>query len=300
MDRIDAVRAFNRLYLRELGLLDRSYLGSGMGVTEVRVLYELSQGGELTARGLAARLAVDEGYLSRILRGFAARGWLAKHTLPQDRRSHLLGLTDAGKAAMAPLEALSRAEVGARMDAMTADAQDRLVASMADIGRCLDAKPGAAALRRLQPGDAGWVIARHAELYALEEGYDASFEVLVAGILAEFLQGHDPEREAGWIAWQDGLRQGSIFCVRQSDEVAKLRLFLLEPRARGRGLGRQMLDHCLDFARARGYRRIVLWTHASHRAACALYQARGFVMQQESPAQAFGQDVIDQTWAMEL
>ena len=155
-------------------------------------------------------------------------------------------------------------------------------------------------LRDIQIGDAGWIIERHARLYAEEEGYDATFEALVAEILADFIRTHNPAVERGWIAERDGLRLGSIFCVRVDAEVAKLRLFLVEPAARGTGLGRKLLEACLTYAREKGYRRMVLWTHASHQAACALYAAYGFRMTEETPTFAFGQEVIDQIWQIDL
>ncbi|MDE3239463.1 MAG: GNAT family N-acetyltransferase [Paracoccaceae bacterium] len=155
-------------------------------------------------------------------------------------------------------------------------------------------------LRDLAIGDAGWIISRHACLYAREEGYDATFEALVAEILAAYIRSHDPDRERAWIAWRAGARIGSIFCVRQDEDTAKLRLFLVEPAARGTGLGKRLLRECLAFARATGYRRMVLWTHASHRAACALYAAHGFRLTSETPAVDFGQAVIDQTWEIDL
>ncbi|MBW6507069.1 MAG: GNAT family N-acetyltransferase [Rhodobacteraceae bacterium] len=155
-------------------------------------------------------------------------------------------------------------------------------------------------LRDLAPGDAGWVISRHGALYALEAGFDASFEALVAEIVADFLRRGDPMRERGWIAWQGGQRVGCIFCVRVSDEVAKLRLFLLEPELRGRGIGRLLLTTVLDFARARGYRRLTLWTHESHRAACALYAAAGFTLTSARPVHNYGHDLVEQEWQIAL
>lgn len=155
-------------------------------------------------------------------------------------------------------------------------------------------------LRDLAPGDGGWVIERHGALYAAEAGFDASFEALVAEIVADFLRSHDAKRERGWIAWTGGRRVGSIFCVRLSDEAAKLRLFLLEPQMRGRGLGRLLLETCIAFARAQGYRRLALWTHESHVAACALYAAAGFALTSSKPLRNYGQDLVEQEWQIEL
>lgn len=299
MDTIDRIRGFNRFYTQRLGLLDRSYLDSGLTLSEVRVLYELAEGEVRTARAMAQALGLDEGYLSRLLKRFAARGWLQRRPDPHDGRQSLLSLTAAGEAAFQPLAGRSRAAVG-EMVAGIGPAARVALAEALEQAEALMTAPGEIELTDLRTGDAGWVIARHAELYAAEEGYDARFEALVAEIVAGYLRDHDPEWERAWIARQGGRRLGSIFCVRVDDETAKLRLFLVEPAARGTGLGRRLLLACMDYARARGYRRMVLWTHASHRAACALYAAHGWRMVEEVPVQAFGQEVIDQTWEIAL
>ena len=299
MDRIDRIRAFNRFYTRRLGLLERSYLHSGFTLTEVRVLYELGAGELHTARALAQALGLDEGYLSRLLKRFAARGWLARAPDPQDARQVILSLTGDGQAAYKQLAERSRADVGAMIGALDPAGQEALCAAMATTQGLLE-NPGEIALRDLQPGDAGWIIGRHGALYARDEGFDASFEALVAEILAAFLKHHDPARERGWIAARGAQRLGSIFCVRLDDETAKLRLFLVEPAARGTGLARRMLDTCMGWARARGYRRMVLWTHESHRAAGALYRKAGFTLTDETPTHAFGQDLVDQSWEIDL
>ncbi|MFC2968619.1 GNAT family N-acetyltransferase [Acidimangrovimonas pyrenivorans] len=303
MDTIDRIRAFNRFYTHRLGLLDRSYLQSGFTLTEVRVLYELAAGELRTARAMARALGLDEGYLSRLLKRFAGKGWVERHPNPEDGREMLLSLTEAGRAAYAPLAARSRADVGAMLSGLDAAGQEVLCAAMEQAMDLLGDAPretGEVVLRDLRPGDAGWIIGQHGELYARDEGYDATFEALVAEILAGFLRDHDPECERGWIAERDGQRLGSIFVVRADAETAKLRLVLLRPEARGTGLGRRMLDTAMGWARARGYKRMVLWTHASHEAACALYRKAGFVMTSETPAHDFGQDVLDQTWEIAL
>lgn len=303
MDEIDEIREFNRFYTRELGLLGRSYLGSGLGMGEVRVLYELQHGGPWVARDLAQRLALDEGYLSRVLKGFERRGWIERRPDAGDARRRGIALTPAGAAAMAPLEDASRAAIAARLDRLDPDARSGLLAGAAAVRRALgdpDLSDRPLRFTDLAPGDAGWIISRHGALYARDEGYDQSFEALVAGIVADFVRTRNPERERAWIARAGQDRLGCIFCVRETDEVARLRLFLLEPAARGRGLGRRMLDLCLGFAREAGYRRMVLWTHESHRAACALYAAAGFRMTGENPAEAFGKAVVDQTWERDL
>lgn len=304
MDEIEAIRAFNRFYLGALGLLGRGYLGSGLGIAEVRVLWELGHAPvPLAARDLARGLGLDEGYLSRVIAGFAARGWVLREADPADARRRMIRLTPAGRAALAPLEERSRAEMGQRLSRLSPAAAAEL-AGAAGRMRALLGDPAILAepveIRDLAPGDAGWLIERHAVLYARDEGFDARFEALVAEILAGFIRNRDAERERAFIAWSGGRRLGSVFCVRQSGEVAKLRLFLLEPEARGRGLGRHLLRLCLDWAAARGYRRMVLWTHESHEAACALYARAGFTLTESQATRSFGQEVVEQTWEIAL
>lgn len=295
-DSIDRIRSFNRDWTARMGLLTRSYLGSGVSLTEVRVLHELAQG-ETGARALAARLGLDEGYVSRILARFERNGWIARRAAPFDSRRRILKLTQTGQAVWRPLVEKSRADVAARLGAAdpepVARALDQALAQ-------LDAGLLPVELRDLAPGDAGWLIQQHAELYAAEEGFDHTFEPLVAEILAGFIRDHDPACERAWIATQGAERLGSIFCVRDDASTAKLRLFLLVPQARGLGLGKRMLGECLDFARAAGYRRMRLWTHESHRAACALYAAHGFALTDSRAVHSFGRDLVEQTWERAL
>lgn len=161
-------------------------------------------------------------------------------------------------------------------------------------------KPPELQLRDLQTGDAGWLIQHHGELYAADEGFDQSFEALVAEILAEFIRNRDPTRERAFIAARQGQQLSSVFCARESDDVAKLRLFLLLPDARGLGLGKRLLEACLGFARDAGYGRMVLWTHESHTAACALYRTFGFAMTDEEAVHEFGVDLVRQNWQIDL
>jgi len=300
MDDIDRLRDFNRIYTRELGLLGRSYLGSGLGVGEVRVLYELAHGSPGTARDLAARLAIDEGYVSRVLQGFERRGWVARGVDASDARRRKVALTPAGQAAMTPLEARSRGDLADRLDRLGADRCAALIDGADRMRLALAEPPWPVTLTDLAPGDAGWVIMRHGALYASDEGYDIGFEALVAGIVARFVETRDPARERAWIARVGVVRLGCIFCVRETDDAARLRLFLIEPLARGQGLGRRMIEDCMAFARDRGYRRMVLWTHKSHLAACALYEKYGWRVTGEAAATAFGAEVIDQHWECDL
>ncbi len=300
MDPIDRIRAFNRRHAARMGLLGRSYLGSGLGVTEVRVLYELAHRDGVTARELSTDLDIDEGYLSRLLGRFERKGWLARRADPADARRRTLGLTPAGMATVAPLDAASRAEIARRLALCPPDALARAAAALEAAEAALSPAPPEVTFRDLAPGDAGWLIQQHGELYARDEGFDAGFEALVAEILADFIRRRDPEIDRAWIAVRGDQRLGSIFCVRLDDETAKLRLFLLVPEARGTGLGRRLLTACLLHARACGFRRLQLWTHAEHRAACALYARSGFTLTASRAVHSFGRDLTEQTWEIGL
>jgi len=300
MDAIDRLRRFNRRYTAHMGLLTRDYLGTGQSVTEVRVLYELAEGAGRTARDLVETLGLDEGYLSRILTRFAERGWVERQKVPGDARRRGLRLTAAGRAALAPLDAKSRADTVERIAPRTPTVLERAAEAADTLAGALGAVPDPVVLRDLEPGDAGWLIQQHGERYVRDEGFDASFEPLVAEILADFLKSHDPCVERGWIAARGPVRLGSIFCVRLDAETAKLRLFYTVPEARGQGVGRQLLDACIGFARAAGYLRLTLWTHESHRAACRLYAGYGFRMTDSVPVRSFGQDLVEQTWVLDL
>ncbi|QYK43180.1 MAG: bifunctional helix-turn-helix transcriptional regulator/GNAT family N-acetyltransferase [Paracoccaceae bacterium] len=303
MDTIDRIRAFNRFYTGHLGLLGRSYLGSGLGVTEVRILHDLQGEGPVRARELARSLGIDEAFLSRVLRGFETRGWIMRSTNPQDARQRDVVLTDAGRSRLQDLQARSRAAVAQVLSPLPPEAQDAVAEALTQVRTHLTATRDAAELADLRPGDAGWVIARHAVLYAEDEGYDASFEGLVADIVARFLNSHDPSRERGWIAWRGGVRVGAIFCMAEgADEAdcARLRLFFVEHSERGTGLAQRMIEECLRFARGAGYARMRLWTHESHRAAGRLYDRNGFGLVSSAAAHAFGQDVVEQVWERPL
>src|SRR5262249_45009893 len=279
--RIAAVRRFNRFYTQRIGVLRERLLDSPFPLTAVRVLYELAHwpdsGPPPTATVLAARLDLDEGYLSRILRAFEQRGLIRKTEHPEDGRRKSLALTTNGGRAFAPLEARSRAEVAAMLARLAPPEQARLVEAMQSIETLLGDRDQRAAasvpylLRSHRPGDIGWVIYRHGVLYASEYGYHERFEALVAGIAARFIERFDPERERCWIAEMRGEIVGSVFLVRKSRAVAKLRLLLVEPHARGLGIGARLVEECVRFARAVGYRRLVLWTQSDLDAARHIY-----------------------------
>lgn len=303
-DQVRAVRAFNRFYTHRLGLLEEGLLDSRFTLTEARVLYELAQRGATTAGEVGGFLGLDAGYLSRILRKFEADGLLERQRSDIDARSATLTLTERGRAAFAPLDRASAAQVAAMLEALPAAGRGRLVESMATVRQLLGGEGGSAVvrLRDHRPGDIGWAVERHGALYADEFGWDASFEGLVAEILGGFLRHHDPARERAWIAEVDGARAGCVFLVRNAEDAAaaQLRCLLVEPWARGLGLGRRLVESCIGFAREAGYRRMLLWTNDVLVSARRIYQAAGFELIAEEPHRSFGHDLVGQTWQLEL
>jgi DNA-binding MarR family transcriptional regulator/N-acetylglutamate synthase-like GNAT family acetyltransferase len=301
--RIAAMRRFNRLYTQKIGVLEEGLLTSRFSLTEARVLYELANRERPTAVELGRDLGLDAGYLSRILGSFERQGLLRKETAPTDRRASLLRLTDAGERAFAPLDARSREEIGAMLARLTAAEQDRLLGAMTTIEHLLMAPPEAREafqLRPHRPGDMGWVVHRHGALYAQEYGWDSRFEALVADIVAQFIRKFEPARERCWMAEVDGNVVGSVFVVRQSRTVAKLRLLLVEPSARGLGLGQRLVAECIAFARQAGYRQLKLWTNANLLAARKLYMNAGFQLIESEPHHSFGHDLVGETWVLKL
>jgi DNA-binding MarR family transcriptional regulator/GNAT superfamily N-acetyltransferase len=301
---VKAVRGFNRFYTQRIGVLD-PYLGSEFSLTEVRVLYELAHRDQPTATELGRDLALDTGYLSRILRRFEGRGWLARVPSPADARQSLLRLTEAGHAAFAPLQQKSRDEAAALLETLPAAARGKLIAAMAAVQQLLDpaARESAArtiVLRDPRPGDMGWVVMQHGEIYAREYGFTSEFEALVAGIASRFIEKFDPAWEKGWIAEVDGERAGSVFVVRRSATVAQLRMLILTPAARGLGLGGKLTEECIAFARARGYRKLMLWTQSNLTAARAIYRSRGFRHVKSEPHNAYGQKLVSEIWELGL
>lgn len=298
---IAAVRRFTRFYTRHLGVLREGLLDSPYALTEARVLYELAQAPDLGATELARRLGLDAGYLSRILRRFETEGLLAREPVPEDGRRAVLRLTEAGRDAFAALDAASRGQVRGLLAALPDPARRRLVAAMRTVEALLDRDAAAPWLiRPLGPGDGGWVVESHGRLYAAEYGWNAEFEALVAEIVAAFLRAHDSAREGGWIAERDGVPVGSVFVVRQDARTAKLRLLLVEPEARGLGIGRRLVEHAIAFARGAGYARMTLWTNDVLVAARRIYEAAGFVCTAREPHTSFGKDLISETWERDL
>lgn len=301
--RVGAVRRFNRFYTQHIGVLSEGLLQSPFSLTEARVLYELAQRGQATATELGRELGLDAGYLSRILRGFRKRGLINKRASESDGRQSLLRLTKKGRQEFATLDARSNDQIAAVLGKLPAVVQQRLVKAMCVIEEVLGSEPGHQTpylLRLHLPGDLGWVVHRHGVLYSQEYGWDERFEALVAEIVAEFIRNYDPKRERWWIAEMDGEIIGSVFLVRKSKTVARLRLLLVEPKARGVGLGKRLVEECIRFARRAGYKKITLWTNSVLDAARHIYQRAGFRLVREEPHHSFGHDLVGQTWELKL
>ena len=299
--RTEAVRAFNRFYTRRIGVVREGYLRSRFSLTEARVLYELAQTDSLTASQIGADLDLDAGYLSRMLHRFEADGLVARGPSVTDRRRSILTLTEAGRAAFAPLEQRSRQEIDAMLAALPEPAQEAVIGGMHTIARILSDRPRSGwTTRHPAPGDIGWVIQRHGAVYADEYAFNHRFEALVAQIAGAFLADHDPARERGWIAESDGVRVGSVFLVRETDEIGKLRLLLVEPAARGQGIGKGLVEECIAFACQAGYRRMTLWTNDILIAARGIYRAAGFRLVTSAPHIDFGPPIMGEEWERDL
>jgi DNA-binding MarR family transcriptional regulator/GNAT superfamily N-acetyltransferase len=302
-ERIDAVRRFNRFYTRKIGVLQERLLRSPFSLTEARVVYELGQRPTATASELARELALDAGYLSRLIGGLEQAGIVAKAPSPSDGRQTLLSLTAAGRQAFAAVDAQSAEQIGALLGQLPAGEQARLVVALGTVEQVLEPRPGARApyvLRPHRPGDVGWIVHRHGALYAQEFGWNESFEALVAEIVAKFIEGYDAKRERCWLAEREGEILGSVFLVEQSRTVAKLRLLLVEPTARGLGIGARLVDECVRFARQAGYRRVTLWTQSILIAARRIYERAGFRRVREEPHTSFGHDLVGEYWELRL
>jgi DNA-binding MarR family transcriptional regulator/GNAT superfamily N-acetyltransferase len=301
---IDAVRGFNRFYTRQIGVLHEGLLQSPFSLTEARVLYEIANRPQPTATELCQELGLDPGYLSRILGKLGKRGLVSRSASPSDGRQLLLELNARGRKTFATLDARQRAEIRAMLRPLPPAGQSRLVQAMRSIETLLGARTDPKTpyvLRSHQPGDMGWVVHRHGVLYAQEYGYDEQFEALVAETVAKFIQHFDPKRERCWMAEKDGEIVGSVFLVKKSKTVAKLRLLLVEPSARGLGIGKRLVDECIRFARQVGYQKMVLWTQSELPAARHVYQQAGFRLLQQTPHRSWGRDeLVSETWEMKL
>jgi len=299
---IAKVRAFNRDYTRRIGVLSRGLLDSPYSLTEVRVMYEIAHHPGVTAAALATDLGLDRGYLSRILKRFARQRLLARQPSREDARRQHLRLTPGGRRVLGPLEQRSREQVRSMLAPLDGVSRKAALEAMETIRTTFasEERDAVVTLRGHRPGDMGWVIERHGELYHREYGWNEEFEALVASIAAEFIRKLDPARERCWIAERAGRRVGCIFLVAGDSGTAKLRLLLVEPEARGLGLGGKLIDSCVSFARAAGYKRILLWTQANLAAARHLYRKAGFTKTASERHQSFGHNLIGETWELDL
>ena len=327
---VDEVRGFNRFYTRVLGLLRPQLVGSAFGLTEARVLYELAHSDQIAVTELRVALDLDAGYLSRIMSRFIADGLVDREPSATDARRRLVRLTPAGHAAFAELDTLQADAIDRLVGPLDEDQRSQLVTAMGRIRRALDdQRPSSGlVLRAPEPGDLGWVVERHGARYAAEYGWGVDFEVLVARIVADFGERRDDEHlsaphvrghpsaprvrghlsaphvrgpEAAWIAELDGERVGCVFCTASdTPDTAQLRLLLVEPQARGAGVGTRLVDECLRFARRSGYARIVLWTNDVLVAARRIYQRAGFELDRREPHTSFGRDLVGEHWSRSL
>jgi DNA-binding MarR family transcriptional regulator/N-acetylglutamate synthase-like GNAT family acetyltransferase len=303
LERVGAVRAFNRFYTQQIGVLRESLAKSPFSLTEARVLYELAHREESIATELGDRLGLDPGYLSRIMASFVRRGLVRRKPCPTDGRQSILKLTREGAEAFAALNLGSQNEVTRLLGALAPPEQRELVGAMQTIERLLgtpEKSDASFVLRTHQIGDIGWIVQRHGVVYAQEHGWNEQFEGLVAKIAADFLETYDPKRERCWIAEREGQNVGCVFLVNKSKTIAQLRLLLVEPKARGLGIGERLVTECVRFARQVGYKKIVLWTNNVLAAARRLYEKAGFRLVHEEPHQSFGVSLVGETWELEL
>jgi DNA-binding MarR family transcriptional regulator/N-acetylglutamate synthase-like GNAT family acetyltransferase len=301
--RVESVRRFNRFYTRQIGLLHEGLLESALSLTEVRVLYELAHRQMPTASEIAQDLGLDAGYLSRLLRGFQRRGWISRQSSRTDARQSLLSLTPGGKATFVPLDRRARKDVEGMLAKLSEAEQRRLTDAMQTVEKLLREREQPRIpyiLRAHEPGDMGWVVHRHGALYAEEYGYSEEFEALVAEIVAHFLRHLDAKRERCWIAERESEIVGSVFLVKKTKRVAQLRLLLVEPSARGLGIGRRLVSETIRFARQAGYRRIILWTQSELLAARHLYKEAGFQITDRKKHHTIKKNLIAETWELKL
>jgi DNA-binding MarR family transcriptional regulator/GNAT superfamily N-acetyltransferase len=303
-DDIGTVRAFNRFYTGVIGVLGERLMESPYSLTEARVIFELAQREDTEVLALRRALELDAGYLSRMLARFESDGLVVRERVPGDARRQSARLTPRGREVFAMLDARSVAEIRALLDGLPESDRQRLLAAMRTVQGILGDRPGrdgGATLRTLRPGDLGWIVERNGALYSAECGWDQSYEALIAEIVADYVRNHDPERENAWIAEAGGVRVGGIFCVRRDDDVAQLRLLHVEPEARGLGVGSALVEECVRFAAAAGYREIMLWTTVLQRPAHRIYERAGFVLEEkEPPVERFGDTVHGLVWRKKL
>lgn len=301
-ERIEAIRSFNRFYTRRIGVLQEGLLRTPFSLTEARVIYELAQRGQTTATRLGRELDLDAGYLSRLLGGLQKQGLIDKQPSEQDGRQYLVSMTKKGMRVFGELDATSRNEIEAMLAGLSEADQARLLGAMQTITSLLGGGRNDApyVLRTHRAGDMGWVVRQHGLLYNHEYGWTEEFEALVAELVARFIRNYRPDHERCWIAERDGEPVGCVFLVRKSQRVARLRMLLVDPKARGSGLGKHLVRECTRFARQAGYRKIVLWTNSVLDAARHIYEREGYRLTNEDPHHSFGHDLVGQNWELEL
>jgi DNA-binding MarR family transcriptional regulator/GNAT superfamily N-acetyltransferase len=303
-NRISAVRQFNRFITQQIGVLSEGLLHTPYSLTKARILYELGHGHDLTAARLCRELDLDAGYLSRLLEGFKSQGLIEKIRSEADGRQRILHLTPLGKEAFALLDWRSRDEVAGMLAGLSAESQKRMLKAMQTIQDVLDKRknkpPESFILRDPEPGDMGWITYRHGVIYAQEYGWDATFEALVAQIVSDYIKNYNPARERCWIAEMDGQIIGSVFVVQAGQDTAKLRLLLVEAKARGLGLGTRLVEECIRFARRSGYKKLTLWTNSVLVSARHIYQKTGFKIVDQEEHHSFGKDLVSETWELDL
>ena len=299
---VATVREFNRFYTRVIGVLDEGLLDTPYTLTEARVIFELAQGEQVEVATLRQRLGLDPGYLSRILSRYASDGLIIRGRSTSDARRQVVRLTAAGRSAYKTLDERSAHQIEAVLEGLAGEEQRRLLDAMATIHDVLgdSRRERQVTLRPLRIGDLGWVVGRHGAVYAEEYGWNLSFEALVARIVADYAERRDPQRENAWIAEIDGQPVGCVFCVRKDDETAQLRILLVEPSARGFGVGTALVDACIEFARQAGYQKMVLWTNSVLEAARRIYERAGFKLLGEEPHHSYGHDLVSQWWVLDL
>jgi DNA-binding MarR family transcriptional regulator/GNAT superfamily N-acetyltransferase len=301
--RVDSVRAFNRAWTARIGALGASHLETPYTLTEARVLYELAKRTAASVAELRRELALDAGYLSRIMGSLRAEGLLKMGVSESDRRQKVARLTPKGRRAFAVLDARAGEQVTSLLSPLSEGDQQRLVGALGAVRGLLDPTPAHApafVLRPPRPGDLGWVVQVHGALYAEEYGWDERFEALVAKVVADYAGARDPEKDAAWIAEVDGERAGCVFCIKRDPEVAQLRLLLVEPRFRGLGIGARLVEECVRFARRAGYRKMTLWTNDVLTSARRIYEGAGFILLAEEAHRRFGPELVGQTFALTL
>jgi DNA-binding MarR family transcriptional regulator/N-acetylglutamate synthase-like GNAT family acetyltransferase len=299
---VATVREFNRFYTRVIGVLDECLLDTPYTLTEARVIFELAQGEQVEVVTLRRRLGLDPGYLSRILSRYESDGLIIRSRSTSDARRQVVRLTAAGRSAYKTLDERSARQIEAVLEGLAGEERRRLLDAMATIRDVLgdSRRQRRVMLRPLRIGDLGWVVGRHGVVYAEEYGWDQSFEALVARIVADYGQHHDSQRENAWIAEIDGEAVGCVFCVHKDDETAQLRILLVEPSARGFGVGTALVDACIEFARRAGYQKMVLWTNSVLEAARRIYERAGFKLLDEQPHHSYGHDLVSQWWVLDL